>query len=180
MGDDRGRANPESGFSLLELTTAMAVFLGSLAALSSASLATIELEEQNWEQSLARQGLRAIVHELQAADPATVFQSFNATDSDDPAGAVGNAFDVEGLQALPGTSVGLIEFPTAVGAPGRLTETEVLDLFGTTMDMNMDGDTTDSDVTGSWRILPVRLRLTWRGSAGSTRQLNAEMLLWRD
>ena len=98
-----------------------------------------------------------------------VFAAFNEDAADDPEGAgtaPGADFAVPGLSALSSDAdgmVGKIIFPTIAG---ELREDVTDAALGMPRDLNGDGVTDSADHSGDFVLVPVRIRLEWRGSAG--------------
>ena len=91
---------------------------------------------------------------------------------DDPGGAgtaPGPNFVIAGLQPLKNDAdgcVGEIVLPTVSGA-GSILREDVVDLsLGTPRDLNLDGVTDGGNHALDYRILPVLVRLRWRGEHG--------------
>jgi len=95
---------------------------------------------------------------------------YNADPDDDPGGfdtAPGPFFEVEGLDPRPGDvdgAVGEIIMPTTDGFD--LREDVVDDQIGTPRDLDLDGVIDSADHSADYLILPVLVRLEWRGSTG--------------
>src|SRR4029077_3113943 len=102
---------------------------------------------------------------------------------DDPGGpatAPGANFAVTGLSTVPGDADGMVGeyiFPTElVGGVAQLREDVVDARFGMPRDPDGDGDVDSIDHSGNYRILPVRVRLRWKGMNG-VRVLELESIL---
>jgi hypothetical protein len=132
------------------------------------------------ETAMAERAARSVVERMYGARFDEVFRRWNATTADDPAlgASPGAGFAVGGLQPDTGDADGLpgaIRFPAVEASPGRLSE--VADGFpGAPLDLNLDGDAVDTDVTAGHRALPVRVTVTWRGQAGTGRYEVATIL----
>jgi prepilin-type N-terminal cleavage/methylation domain-containing protein len=163
------------GFSLIELMIVMGVVLVGALLLSQSLATSMRLTEVNRETALATDGVREMVERLQGdGDFKSLFRRYNADALDDPSGegtAPGNAFAVEGLQAVdddPDGMVGEIVFPIEIGAGGKLFlfEDHVDESLGMPRDLNGDGDIDAIDHSGDYRVLPVAVRLRWKGMSG--------------
>lgn len=152
----------------------LSVLTIALLAFSQAILMSLTAGQVQREQGVARDAARQMIERMQAETFSEVFARYNATAVDDPGG--GNlftaAFAVTGLQAQAADAdgmVGEILFPTAPGAGGGLMLREDLDddRFGTPRDLNADGVVDALDHSGDYRLLPVSVRLQWRGRAGN-------------
>ena len=163
-----GRRVRRGGFTLLELMLVMSALLFAILAMSESLVGSMKLNESNRETELATDGAREMVEILQGSeDFAALFATYNADPSDDPGGygkAPGNAFSVDDLSAVaddPDGFVGEIVFPT-LGL--ELREDAADDGFDGPRDLNGDGAIDSLDHSGDYRILPVLLRLRWKGS----------------
>ena len=103
-----------------------------------------------------------------------VYALYNADPADDPLGpgtAPGAGFAVPGLSAVPGDAdglVGLVVFPE-VG--GELREDSADADLGMPRDLDLDGAVDDVDHSGNYGVLPVLVRVEWRGK-GPARRLD--------
>lgn len=164
----RGHGN--GGFTLLEVLLTFSIFGIAMAGLTSSQLAAIALCHSNRETSTALDAAQSTLEAIQDEDDfAEIYARWNATQGDDPgAGASpGNAFDVRGLEALsddPDGRVGEVVFP---GDGKKLTENDSDRLLGMPRDLNFDDKQDGSDHSGDYRILPVLVRVRWRGPSGA-------------
>jgi type II secretory pathway pseudopilin PulG len=164
-------AGGRSGFSLLELLIAVGVLLFGLLGFSQAVLRSAAQNESAREGALAAEAAREVLERLQTEDFRNLFRTYNADPADDPLGpgsAPGPNFAVAGLDAQDGDADGMagrIEFPVAAGAPGVLRED--VDVVGMGMPRDLDGDDVvdAADHKGDYRLLPVIVRISWRGRA---------------
>jgi len=169
------RSSPRGGFGLVEVMISMTVLTVALLAFSQAILSALAASQAQQEQGVARDAARQMIERMQAEGFAEVFARYNATVADDP--ALGNlftaSFAVQGLQAQRADAdgmVGEILFPTSGGAGGALLLREDLDddQFGTPRDLNADGVVDALDHSGDYMLLPVVVRLSWRGRVGNS------------
>jgi type II secretory pathway pseudopilin PulG len=165
------------GFTIVELLLVVSVLMIAFLALSQSLVASMALTRVNRESALATDALRQTVEVLQGVDEfGSVFALYNSDSSDDPVPglAPGAAFAVAGLEPAdddPDGLVGEIVFPAVDGAAGLVLR-EDLDLpeLGMPRDLNGDGDAVD--VLGpadEYRLLPVLVRVRWRGASGERR-----------
>jgi hypothetical protein len=163
------------GFSILEVAIAAAVLVIALGSISSSIVSSMRLNRVTRERMVADAAAREMAASMQTAPFGEIFRTFNADPADDPAGAgtaPGADFDVPGLTARPGDAdgrVGQLIFPTVVvAAPvAELREDVVLPSLGMPRDLNGDGiDALDH--AGDYLVLPVGIRLEWRGAAGDS------------
>jgi len=158
------------------------VTLGSLllVALSNSILTSVKATSVNKESALASDGIADLVERLQGVGHfKDVFALYDANPNDDPGipgSAPGNHFAVHGLQVPddePGGFVGEIVFPT-IG--NQLREDVVLPDLGMPRDLNGDGVIDSADHAGDYKVLPVMLRVHWKG-VGSKRSMVIRTIL---
>lgn len=161
-------ASPRSGFSLLELIVALTVLVIGVGGTLGMLVANRKLGRSNREAAIAAEAAESLLERLKAAEFDVVFALYNDDPSDDPAGQVGpgSSFEVPELAPQrddPDGRAGAILFPTVGGA---LRE-DVQDPFlGMPRDLDMDGEIDGDDHSADYRILPVRVRIDWRGADG--------------
>jgi prepilin-type N-terminal cleavage/methylation domain-containing protein len=166
------RRSARSGFSLLEILIALTLLVVGMVGYLQVIVGSVRTAESNREQTLALHAARQVLERLQTLPLDEVFASFNADPADDPAGAgtaPGAGFAVAGLDPRGGDADGLpgeIRFPVAAGA---LREDLVDPLVGTPRDLSGDGVIDALDHAGDYRVLPVLVRVSWRGAAGNAR-----------
>jgi hypothetical protein len=138
-----------------------------LVALSNSILTSMKATGVNKESALASDGVADMVERLQGVGHfKDVFALYDANPNDDPGipgSAPGNHFAVKGLQVPDGDaigSVGEIVFPT-IGT--QLREDVVDPELGMPRDLNGDGIIDSADHAGDYKLLPVLLRLHWKG-----------------
>lgn len=147
------------------------VLIGVGATLGSIS-SFARLEEANRESTLATLATRRALENLQAQDFTQIFALFNEDAADDPGGvpAPGAGFAVAGLTVQDGDADGLagrVIFPVSPGAPAPLREDLVAPEDGFPRDLNADGAVDALDHAGDYAVLPVRVRVEWRGASGN-------------
>lgn len=168
---------------MVELALGMTVFAIALGGLTASILSSRELSRSSEETSTAYEAARRHLERIQneALDDqgmggfATVFRRYNDSTADDGGltNPMGANFVVAGLDAQNGDADGMcgrVEFPQAAGLPATVLREDIQDAsFGLPRDLNANGtlnDTTDlSD--GSYVLLPVRVRVDWRGVSGN-------------
>jgi len=164
----RGLGN--GGFTLLEILLAISIFGIAMAGLTTSQLAAIALSHSNRETAAALDAAQSTLEAIQDEDDfAQIYARWNATQGDDPvAGASpGNAFDVRGLEALSDDAdgrVGEVVFP---GDGQKLIENKADRQLGMPRDLNLDDKQDGADHSGDYRILPVLVRVRWRGPSGA-------------
>ncbi|MEM7305194.1 MAG: hypothetical protein AAF682_00920 [Planctomycetota bacterium] len=142
----------------------------------------VKLEESNRETAVAHFAARGMIEQMQDIPFEQIFAAYNEDAGDDPAGiAAGPSFPVDGLDARADDADGMpgqILFPTPAGAPGSLREDLVSDDFDLPKDLNVDGAIDANDHADDYQLLPVRIRIEWRGASGN-RSLEMQTLLRR-
>jgi type II secretory pathway pseudopilin PulG len=160
----------EQGFSLVEVMVSFSVLVIVLVGFSRMLVSSRLASSTTHEATLAKQAARSMVEVLQATPLDDAYAMYNANDGDDPGAAgsaPGNGFSVPGLEAPEGDADGLpgaILFPEANGV---LSELQIAARYGWPMDMDRDGDVSSADVSSTYSILPVVVRVEWRGVGGN-------------
>lgn len=170
-GSARARG-ARAGMSLLELMIAIVLLLIGMLGFTQSLVSSVTTGATTRETSLATEAARRTLETLSSEDFGQVFARYNADPTDDPGGAgsaPGASFAVAGLQAAAGDPDGLpgeILFPTLAGAPGVLREDAVNAALGVPRDLDGDGVVDALDHASDYRLLPVVVRVSWRGKAG--------------
>jgi len=163
------RAPRTSGLTLVELTVAITVMVIALCATASTVVTTNALNRQSHETAVARKAAESIMEALRNTAFDTVFARYNGAASDDPGGAgtaPGSNFAVEGLTPVPGAPGGVagqIFFPSVGPA---LQENVVDATLGMPRDLTGDALIEGFDHAADYRVLPVRVRVSWTGRSG--------------
>jgi hypothetical protein len=148
---------------------AVSIFGVAMAAATGYQIASLALSRSNQDFSAATDAAQSVMESMRSEEDFTlVFARYNAEPLDDPASGVspGNAFDVRGLEPAlddPDGRVGEVIFP---GDGVNLAENVADRLLGMPRDLNLDDDEDDVGPTIDYRILPVMVRVRWRGSKG--------------
>jgi type II secretory pathway pseudopilin PulG len=164
----RMRPSPRRGMTMVELAVALSVMIiGGGAAMYGLICVSVLARVQS-EHANAFQAARNVLEALQSEDFPTAFARFNATTADDPAigASPGNAFDAAGLDARPGDldgRVGSIEFP---GDGVQLLENVIDAELGMPRDLGGAPGVDPNDHAPDYALLPVLLRVQWRGAGG--------------
>lgn len=154
---------------MLELLIVISVLLFALLSMSRSLVASMKLNESNKVTAIATDGIREMIETLQGVEEfGDLFAMYNADPDDDPPDVVcpGSGFDVPGLVAAvddPDGFVGEIVFP-AVGT--QLLENIVDEDMGMPRDLDGNGEIDDDPKNGTYRLLPVVLRMRWEDSTG--------------
>lgn len=180
------RRRRRAGFTVLEVTIAAGVLVVGVLGMVASLAASLRLIEVNRETMVAYQAARGLAEEMQNGTFSQTFANYNGDPTDDPGGAgtsQGASFDIEGLRpacttgstrgttttttsSSSSTSSGSIEFPVPAGDT-RISESMVDRELGMPRDLNGDGVITDGPMTGSYVVLPVRIRVRWEGAGGA-------------
>lgn len=162
----------EAGFSIVEvllvltiLTVGIGMFAGTLGSIMG-------LGPSLRESARATEAARSLIESLRGQNFNELWALYNADPADDPAGAgtgPGQAFDVVGLSPVPGDAdgrVGIVVFPES---GGELREDVADDRLGLPRDLNNDGAVDALDHAGDYRVLPLVVRVEWRGKGPARR-----------
>jgi prepilin-type N-terminal cleavage/methylation domain-containing protein len=157
-----------AGMTLLEVMIALTVLVIGASTAAYGLVGVSALVRASNERALATEAAQNVVEAMQGEAFAEVFVRFNATAGDDPPLGVspGNAFPVPGLEARPGDADGL---PGEILFPGNGVDLleGVFDVeLGMPRDLGgvlgVDPDPHNTD----YRILPLLVRVRWRGASG--------------
>lgn len=161
------------GLTLLETVVSLSILVVSLLAFTRVVIASMQAARTEREVTLARQAARQVLEQMQGEPLAQVFARYNASNLDDPGGvgtAPGNRFAVPGLQPRldsPDGMVGEIVFPIVdVAGVAQLREDVVDAGLGMPRDLNGDGLVDSVDRSADYELLPVLVRISWRGRNG--------------
>ena len=172
-GRSSGDRRHSSGQTLLEVLVGFSVLLVGLVGFVKVIVSSMEASRGTHDAARAKEAARGMLETLAAQDFDTLFETYNEDPADDPGGngtAPGADFAVEGLSVQTSDADGLVGeilFPTKDGAPGVLREDQAAVRFGTPRDLNGDGAVDDADHSDDYEILPVAVRISWRGAAGN-------------
>jgi len=176
----RGRAaRARRGFSLLEVAVGTSLLTMGISSLLSVIVGYGKLVRVNQESAIAQQSARRMLEQIQDANFAQVFATYNQSTADDPGGvgtAPGKDFVVRGLRPVNNDAdgrVGEILFPM-VGT--QLRENVNDTALGMPRDLSGDAVTDAADHASNYVLLPVTIRLRWRGVTGN-RTLTVRHLL---
>lgn len=149
---------------------ALSIMIFAVLAFTQALVSSSKSAAITRELALAEHAARQVVETLQAAEFENVFELYDSDPGNDPDGpgtGPGNSFEVTGLDTLVDDAdgaAGEIVFPE--GAPGVLREDIQLPVLGMPRDLNGDGGTDGLDHSDDFQMLPVLVRVAWRGSSG--------------
>jgi type II secretory pathway pseudopilin PulG len=157
--------------TLIEVMLALSILVFAALAFSQALVSASRSTTTTREMSIAEQAARQVVETMQAVDFDKIFASYDHDPANDPGGVPGSApgasFVVEGLDVLPGDADGVVgEVLLPETAPGVLGENFQQPRLSMPRDLNADGVVDALDHSGDYRLLPVLVRVAWRGSNG--------------
>lgn len=185
-GGRRGRSQPadkaegksfRSGFTLVEVS--LAIGIGAIAALGFTQSIIKSMVASNSEREItvASEAARQVIETMKGLPLDEVFLTYNDNQWDDP-GEIGSApgahLEVVGLEALTNDEDGMpleVIFPVQWSGMLRpeLREDVVAPWLGMPRDLNADGEIDSVDHALDYRLLPVLIRVQWRGSSGPAR-----------
>lgn len=155
------------GFALIEMAIAVSILVIGLVTLLSATSGMHRLRHQNRDRSVAQNGMRTMAERIHArsygltGDPAT--WSSRLIGIFGPGGSFGDTFEVQGLNLpLGAQTLGTIQIVTDETATDQALGAQL----GMPRDLDGDGLVASTDVRQGARLLPVILRLRWRGQSG--------------
>lgn len=160
-----------AGFSLIEVMIAGAILAIAASGIASSMVASLALGRVNRETVIAQAAAQKVVEEARGVPFSEAFACYNATAADDAAltvAARGPSFAVRGLEVVPGDADGMcgqVIFPT-IGAPEELREDVVDAALGMPRDLNSDNGIDTIDHSTNYTLLPLRVRVQWRGVSG--------------
>ncbi len=166
---------PERGLTLLEVLLGFSVLLIGLVGFVKVVVSSMAASTMTHEVAMAKETARGMLETLAASDFSNVFALYNDEPTDDPNGqntAPGMGFAAPGLDLQSGDVDGFageILFPTRAEEPAVLREDIANLRFGTPRDLNGDGAIDDQDHSSDYQLLPVVVRVSWRGTAGNSR-----------
>ena len=159
---------------MIEVLISISLIVVGVAALSGSIVSGSKLSTTRKESGIAHEAIRQALEQIQGEAFSDVFVRYNTDAGDDPGGAgsaPGPNFAVRGLNPQPGDAdgfVGRITFPEITQGGVSMLREDVVDAnWGMPRDLNADGAAPDaSDHSGDYVLLPIRITLDWRGSAG--------------
>lgn len=146
------------------------------------TFATTQQRKVNRKNFLAMEASRSTIEHLRGLDLGQVFALYNDDPSDDPGGpgtAPGPYFVVSSLTPIEAAfegNQGQLIFPVDSAEPSILREDVDNRDLGLPRDMDGDGVIDGEDHSLDYSILPVEVRVVWRGQSGR-RQLSQHVLL---
>jgi prepilin-type N-terminal cleavage/methylation domain-containing protein len=161
-----------AGFSLLEVLCAMTVLLAGTLAFSRTLIALVAVGRAAHERTSALEAAQRVLEQLSDEQELPLvlcrYDAEPANDPDGPATAPGASFDVAGLSSLADDLDGHVGEVVLPLAEGKLFEDVVLGELGLPRDLDADGRIDARDHRADCRVLPVLVRVRWRGRTGPT------------
>ncbi len=155
--------------TLVEVMVALVILTMCVGMLTSTIASTTVQATVNRENAIAVEAARAAIEDMHNVPFEDVFTLFNEIGLDDPDGpdtGFGPHFAVIGLQPADDDPDGMVGEVILPGAAGILLETEENELLGLPRDLNGNIQIDETDRAGDYLVLPVVVRLRWRGRAG--------------
>ena len=156
-----------AGLSLVEVMVAMTIMTVAFGMFTSTRISSSRLRSINRDTARATDAAREVIEAMRNREFRNVYALFNADPDDDPGGAgtaPGARFAVPGLEPVEaGELVGEIAFPVVDGV---LRETSDLAELGMPRDLDGDSVIDAEDRAADYVILPVSVRVEWKGAFG--------------
>lgn len=158
------------GMTLVEVMVAMLIFTVSVYLLSSTITATIAHSSIKRERAMAVEAAMNILERMRNERFDELFASYNTVPTDDPGGvgtAPGSNFAVVGLTAWDDDAdalAGEVLLPSSLAVLREDTENRILSM---PRDLNADLMIDDLDHARDYVVLPVTVRVAWKGKAGN-------------
>lgn len=162
-----------AGMTMVEVMVAIVILTVSVYMLSSTVTAAIGHSSVKRERSLAVDAAMNLLERMRSEPFEELFARYNSYPSDDPGGtgtAPGRHFAVFGLDAQEGDLDGFVgevllpEFE--VGTTYELREDTPLTELSLPRDLNGDLIIDDKDHTDDYIVLPITVRIAWKGKSG--------------
>lgn len=182
---ERHSRRNRAGFTLLEVLVGGVVLTLGAVGMAGAMLSSLTLQRCEGEAALARVAAERTIEELAAVSFDDVYAVYNVSTQDDAGLSVparGQNFAVAGLAVRSGDTDGLcgrVSFPTVTAGGVEWLREDVVDTaLGMPRDLNRDGVVDGMNHAADYSILPVRVRVEWRGARGDE-AFEVETLLCR-
>lgn len=156
--------------SMIEVCISMVILLVAIGGTLGTISSHLVLGASARETALAYLEAQRLVERMKAEDFESLFARYNSTQADDPAGvhSPGAGFAIAGLTPRasdPDGRVGRIFFPSEEDAPEQLRED--IRFNGRELDLDANGDRVAGDRSKDYVLLPVRVRVEWKGRSGN-------------
>lgn len=163
---------PRGGFTLIEVLLSAGVLFVAATFGVQILMAALNLSDSSNERVLAYQGAQNVIEEMRDLPLDEVFARYNSTAADNPAGTCpGPNFGIAGLRARNGDADGLVGeiiLPEDPNDATVLLESLNDRGLGLPGDLDLNGTVDVTDVSSSYRWLPVLVRVRWLGKSGSS------------
>jgi len=154
---------------LLELLMAMVIFagiaVGMMICFSRAATSDI-VSKENVKAHVAAVRVMDAVRTYALTSFSTTYAYYNSNPADDPNGsgtAPGSAVTLSAQDSPGGTATVTIQFPET---SGHLREDVTSTDWAMPRDLNGDDAVGSAAVDGSYKLLPVKVTVTWQGARG--------------
>lgn len=161
-----------AGFSIVELMIVLTVLTVGIGMFAGTLGSIMGLGPSLRDSARAVEASRSLVESMRAQPFEQVWALYNADPGDDPAGAgtaPGAGFAVTGLSAVPGDADGLVGRVVFPEIGGELREDSAEVDLGMPRDLDLDGAQDGDDHALDYRVLPVLVRVEWRGKGPARR-----------
>lgn len=163
-----------AGLTLIEIAITLCILIAATMGFSQALVESMVTTRVNREVSLATDGARRLVADLQGVDLDQVFALYNSGQAGNLLGTTvvtNGGFAIAGLDPVPGDGdgmVGRLLFPELTTGGGLELREDVADArFGTPRDLDGDGVSGDADDhADDYRVLPLVVEVDWNGASG--------------
>ncbi|MCP3917479.1 MAG: prepilin-type N-terminal cleavage/methylation domain-containing protein [bacterium] len=158
------------GMTLVEVMVALVIMTVSVYLLTSTITATIAHTRGKQERATAVDAVMNLFEHMRSEPFEELFTLYNIDDSDDPSGpgsAPGANFAVPGLDPDPADGDGFVGEIILPSQGPQLREDVTQTKLGMPRDLNGDLRADARDHANDYIVLPVTVRLRWRGAAGS-------------
>lgn len=180
----RAGRSGRAGFTLVEVMVAVTVLVIAIVGIVGSMLSAMALNRVNRETAIAQQAARRMLETVAGVEFRDCFEVFNTEAGDTEAGVDerGPSFVVAGLEPQLADADGVcgrIEFPVVEdGFGGANLQEDVVDV-GLGMPFDLNGNNlidNGADLSDTYRLLPVRVLVEWRGVTGN-RSIELESML---
>lgn len=161
-----GRA---AGMTLIEVMIALVVLTVTVYMLTTTISAGVNHTATKFEKALASDAARNLLEEMRALPLSELYSRYNHDPADDPGGAgkaPGAYFKVDGLVPLPADADGFVGEVILPNTGTTLREDTTNATLGFPRDLNGDNIIDNKNHAADYIILPVGIKLEWKGKAG--------------
>ena len=169
-----GGSTGRSGHSVLEVLIAFVMLCAGLLGFGRAIGSSMSASSASHEATRAREAAREMLESIGTVEFSEIFARYNDEPADDPDGpgtAAGPDFAVDGLDLSVDDNDGFageVILPSLDAAPRVLREDLNDARLGLPRDLNGDGLIDNLDHADDYLLLPITVRIEWRGSTGSS------------